>query len=136
MKAFAIHTIQRGKKATPRIIPAGKVFEATEAELLHLTPQNAVRKPTDPELAQLAWEQAEARDSGASDAAKRAVAEEFGGRPSPKPEPAPVETAPALTAAQKKAKAAEEAEAAAKVEAEKAEADAKAAAAAAADLTV
>jgi hypothetical protein len=75
MKAYALNRIQRGKDATPRIVNAGTVFDATEDELLHLTPMGAVRKPTKQELAVHAWDMAEAEDPNAD--ARELVARVF-----------------------------------------------------------
>ncbi|MDR3474329.1 MAG: hypothetical protein P4M09_21980 [Devosia sp.] len=92
MKAFAIQTIQRGKDANPRVIPAGKVFEATDAELLHLTPQGAVRKPTNAEIALAKWEEAESDIASAARAAVAAVEAEFGRGPAVVKTDKPVKT--------------------------------------------
>ena len=126
-KAFAIQTIQRGKGADPQVVLAGTVFDASDTELLHLTPAGAIRRPTKEELAVAAWDSAEGVD--ANDAARAAVAAEFGGpvaatTVTPKTAATP---APKLTKAQQKA-----ADEAAAAEAQKKAADEATAAAAAA----
>lgn len=75
MKAFALQSIQRGKDAEPRNIAAGDVFDATDDELLHLTPMGAIRKPTSEELAIARWKWAEEEDQSFEDAKLRVIKE-------------------------------------------------------------